>query len=314
MEAQEARASDTGSNVCSICGHAGLTVLQIAENLTYDVCGNCGVCRKHVQHSALQDFEYSQNAYYEDTKEDPFAEPVAVMHERMARRAGIMRRFIEAGTSALEIGPGGGQVAEWLMQRECRYLSCEISTDLTEKLSARNIPVIHGEFEKLDFAEAYDMVLSFHTIEHIPRPEAQLEKAFSIVKPGGWFIIATPNAKSWQQRLFPLLSPNFDFGHLHVFSRDSLKIMAENAGWRVHSFTTSEYTSDWLRIVSKLLRRYRGEDEVSSAGKYSRMAASGAAGRVITAIAAVTMPFRKAQSLLQGGNEIVVVLQKPGEF
>ena len=313
MLGQKTPSLEAGFGSCEICGYTDITALQIAEHLTYDVCRNCYVCRKQSKKSAQQDFALSQNAYYEQADEDPFAEQQALMRERMARRAGVMRDFLKEGTSVLEIGPGGGQVAQWLMEQECRYLGCEISMELAKKLSVRNIPVVHGDFEKLDFAESYDLLLSFHTIEHIPRPELQLEKALSIAKPGGCFIIATPNARSWEQRLFPSLSANFDVGHLHVFSPKSLKILAEKAGWSVHSFRTSEYSSDWLRIVSKVLRRCRGEDEVASAGKYSKMATSGVVEWAIAAIAAFTFPFRKAQAMLQGGNEIVLVLQKPSE-
>lgn len=49
-----------------------------------------------------------------------------------------------------------------------------------------------------------------------------------------------------------------------------------------------------------------------SSGNYLRMA-SGTVGRAIIAFSAVTMPIHNAQSLLQGANEIVVVLQEPYE-
>lgn len=302
----------TMHETCPICGHGGLVVLEVASHLRYDVCGNCGVCIKHVESaSAQEDFASSQNAYYEETIEDPFAEPSAIMRERLAHRARVLQRFIKPGSSVLEIGPGGGQVADWLLRNNCDYLGCEISKELTKRLKARGIPVVNNDFEMLPSVDAFDLVLSFHTIEHVPEPQSQLTKAFSIVKPGGFFIIATPNARSWEQRLFSRLSANFDVGHLHVFSPRSLVMMAEAAGWQVHASSTSEYTSDWLRILSKVLRRFRNEDEVASAGKYSRMAASGGADRAISLISAVTAPLRLVQASLGGGNEIVLVLQRP---
>lgn len=300
------------SNTCPACGHESLSVLEITKDLRYDLCPKCRLCRKHFQHgNARKDFNIGQTAYYEQDGENPFAEPSVITKERLVRRAAILTNYLQPGNNVLEIGPGGGQIAIWFKQRDCHYIGCEISQTLTNQLKEKGISVLSGEFENTDFTNTYDMVLSFHTIEHVPEPQAQMVKAFSITKPRGCFIIATPNACSWEQRLVPRLSANFDVGHLHVFSPKSLKLMAEASGWQVESYSTSEYTSDWLRIASKILRRIKGEDEVASAGKYSQAATAGVVARIISIIATVTLPARSLQARLRGGNEIIMVLRKP---
>ena len=303
----------SAASTCPVCGHGSLSVLVITGDLHYDLCPQCALCTKHVRHGgAREDFATGQASYYDDVDADPFAEPQAIMRERAARRVAVLRAYLRTGASVLEIGPGGGQVANWLRQQDCRYLGCEVSRSLAERLEAQGIPVVHGEFESIHLPESYDLVLSFHTIEHVPEPRAQLTKAFSVTRAGGHFIIATPNARSWEHRLLPRLSANFDAGHLHVLSPKSLRILAEEAGWRVESCMTSEYTSDWLRVVTKFLRRIKGEDEVTSAGKYSRSAASGSIARAISIISVFTRPLRGLQARLGGGNEVVMVLRKPG--
>lgn len=306
--------SDAPINACSACGHQTLNVLRIAGDLSYDICPNCGLCCKHIQHSdARKDFEAGQFVYYDQAQEDPFAEPLVIMRERIARRTALMLRYLTPNSSVLEIGPGGGQVAQWFQGNIYRYLGCEISAPLASKLTRKGIPIKQGDFENVNFNDDYDLILSFHTIEHVPDPCAQITKALSVTKPGGRFIIATPNAQSWEQRLAPRYSANFDHGHLHVFSPQSLRIIAEKVGWRFELCITSEYTSDWLRIITKMLRRAKGEDETASAGKYSRSASSGAISRVISIIAVLTSPFRGLQSWLRGGNEIILVFQKPDD-
>jgi SAM-dependent methyltransferase len=287
-------------------------VLSITDDLNYDICGDCGLCIKHIQHgNARRDFEVGQAVYYDQSLEDPFVEPIAIMSERMARRASVMVRYLMPKSEVLEIGPGGGQVAEWFQGKSYRYLGCEISAPLARRLADKEVPVINGDFEGVEFKNNYDLILSFHIIEHVINPYAQLKKAYSVTKPGGRCIVATPNAKSWEQIIFPRNSANFDPGHLYVFSPSSLKLIAEAAGWKMVSCITSEYTSDWLRIISKMVRRIRGEDETASAGKYSRSASTGIFSRIISVIAILTSPFRGMQARLKGGNEIIMVLQKP---
>jgi SAM-dependent methyltransferase len=302
----------TSMSACIACATKLLKTLKITNELSYYICEKCGLCIKHIQHGEAQrDFEVGQAAYYDQSQEDPFAEPFAIMSERMARRASVMIRYLIPSSEVLEIGPGGGQVAEWFQGKSYRYLGCEISAPLAKKLAEKGVPVINGDFEGVDFKDNYDLILSFHTIEHITNPYAQLKKAYSVTKPGGRCIVATPNAQSWEQIIFPRNSANFDPGHLYVFSPISLKLIAEAEGWKMVSCITSEYTSDWLRIISKMVRRIRGEDETTSAGKYSRSASTGIFSRIISIIAILTSPFRGMQARLKGGNEIIMVLQKP---
>ncbi|APX91417.1 hypothetical protein BV394_16135 (plasmid) [Brevirhabdus pacifica] len=297
---------------CTVCGQGPLDSIDATESLRYFACSHCGLCIKQVRDGGQrEDFELGQASYYEDEEVDPFQEPTAIRKERAARRAQVLSSYVVPGRKVLEIGPGGGQLADWIVAQGAEYTGCEHSQVLTQKLRERGLNVSQGEFETLAFPEQVDLVLSFHIIEHVPEPLAQIEKAFEVTRPGGHFILGTPNAKSWEQRMLPRLSANFDIGHLHVFSPESLRIMAQEAGWTVERVWTSEYTSDWLRLVTKTLRRLKGEDEVASAGKYSRAASSGRVDAIISGISTITAPFRKLQAGLRGGNEIIMVLRKP---
>jgi SAM-dependent methyltransferase len=150
---------------------------------------------------------------------------------------------------------------------------------------------------------------SFHVIEHVTDPRAHLSEAARVVRPAGLAFVATPNASSWEQKLFRRLSPNFDSAHLRVFSAQSLQRLADETGWSVLYDETPEYTSGWLRVVSKAFRKLRGEDEEATAGKYASQM-SPHKRWIIGAMRGLSWPLRTVQSRLQGGNEILVVLQR----
>lgn len=49
--------------------------------------------------------------------------------------------------------------------------------------------------------ESADVVVSFETIEHVPDPQKFVSEAFRILRPGGLFIVSTPNATIYQERI-----------------------------------------------------------------------------------------------------------------
>lgn len=298
---------------CKVCDSRRVKEIGVQRDLTYFCCPECFYCEKKPElGSAHADFIASQATYYEDPSADPFSEPGLIQKEKMDQRVSIAGRYLAPGGRLLEVGPGSGAFLSWARSEGYRGTACEQSSVLSSALRARGFEVIQGEFEQLTMDDAYDAVFSFHIIEHVVSPLSHLQRALSLTRPGGHLVVATPNAASWQQRLFPALSANFDTAHLHVLSPKSLKILGRKAGWDVVTHTTPENSSGWLRFASKLIRRMRGEDESLTAGKYANMSAE--SGRMTTFIrifAAISYPFRKLQSLAGSGNEVVVVFRKP---
>ena len=130
----------------------------------------------------------------------------------------------------------------------------------TRVVFEHGIDVRTGSFEDQSFdGDLYDAYLSFHVIEHVTDVHAHLKKAAGIVRPGGYAFVATPNADSWEHRLASTLSPNFSPVHLQLFSRRSLALMMDKAGWSVEDVMTPSYTDAWLRVVSSLLQATRGK-------------------------------------------------------
>jgi 2-polyprenyl-3-methyl-5-hydroxy-6-metoxy-1,4-benzoquinol methylase len=231
--------------------------------------------------------------------------------EVMAKRRTVFGRFVIAPSSVLEAGPGAGSFLRWAIGQGHRVTAIEESPALAGSLRPlTGVRILVGSFEDSALPDSsQDVFCSFHVIEHVPDPRAHLTKAARVVRPGGLAFIATPNATSWQQRLLPTFSPNFDSAHLRVFSLHSLCGLAEEAGWRVVWQETPEYTLGWLRVLSKALRKFRGEDEEATAGKYGA-GSSRKMRAVLAALGKLSSPLRAAQSRLRGGNEILVVLRR----
>ena len=78
------------------------------------------------------------------------------------------------------------------------------------------------EQRSLPFADAiFDVVISFQVIEHVPDPDRYVQEALRVLRPGGVFMIATPDATA---RLYRWQRPWNPF-HRVEFTPDQLELI-----------------------------------------------------------------------------------------
>lgn len=298
---------------CESCDSQNISRISVRLGLAYWCCKCCGHCTIDHPSGIESGFVNAQYQYF--GSESLLMQKTLGIFDReiLLERKLQACHYIPLSSHVLEVGPGAGHFASLLKEMGHHVALVEHSPELATALAQHlGVPIYVGEFEQVTITKAAaDAFCSFHVIEHVKDPQAHLHAALTAVRPGGIGLIATPNAGSWQQRVFTKLSPNFDSAHLRVFSKASLKRYAEKAGWVVETVHTPEYASNWLRVVSKAVRKLKGEDEEATAGKYSVVSPSLSA--VYMLATALSWPLRKLQSLLGGGNEIFLVLRRPEE-
>lgn len=96
------------------------------------------------------------------------------------------------------------------------------------KLYKRNkISFINADFLNISLkTDNYDLITSFHVIEHISDPQLFIDKIYNYLKPGGTAIISFPNSQSLgstigRQNWFHLDSPR----HLFIPNKNSIRIL-----------------------------------------------------------------------------------------
>jgi SAM-dependent methyltransferase len=111
-------------------------------------------------------------------------------------------RFIDAtglirpGVRVLEIGSGTGAMLQALGERGAAAEGVELRQDLIDQ--ARRffgpLPIHCVGGTTLPFADAsFDVVVSFDVFEHIPDSDAHLSEVRRVLRPGGSYLIQTPN-------------------------------------------------------------------------------------------------------------------------
>jgi SAM-dependent methyltransferase len=156
-------------------------------------------------------------------------------------------RFIEATgvvtpqASVLEIGSGTGVLLHTLLARGVDVQGVELRQELIDEGRQwfGELPIQRVTGVPLPFPDAsFDVVMSFDVFEHIPDSDAHLEEVRRVLRPGGAYILQTPN--KWTNVVFETIR----WRSFTKFREDhcSLHTLGElTARLGRHGFTTRAY-------------------------------------------------------------------------
>lgn len=86
--------------------------------------------------------------------------------------------------------------------------------------------------EVLPFAdESMDMLTILDAVEHVGKPEALLEQAYSKLRNGGLAVISTPDIGNWFGKL--IAKANGDPSHINLFAQKDLVTKLESLGFEI---------------------------------------------------------------------------------
>jgi 2-polyprenyl-6-hydroxyphenyl methylase/3-demethylubiquinone-9 3-methyltransferase len=112
------------------------------------------------------------------------------------------------GVRALDIGCGGGILADSMARKGANVLGIDLST---KALKVAQLHALEVQTPRVDYREvsaetlasempaAFDVVTCMEMLEHVPDPESVVKGCSTLVKPGGWVFFSTinRNAKSF---------------------------------------------------------------------------------------------------------------------
>ena len=94
----------------------------------------------------------------------------------------------------LEIGTGTGYGVEFIAPHAERYVTLDKCRSEELPQMPSNVEFVQCAVPPLPFEdESFDYVVSFQVIEHIKRDKEFVREVYRVLKPGGRFIVSTPN-------------------------------------------------------------------------------------------------------------------------
>ncbi len=119
--------------------------------------------------------------------------------------------------------------------------------------------MIEGTLEEADLSGhlgRYDVVSMNHVLEHVVHPETMLERARSLLRPGGHLIGQLPTVSSWESRLFGRTWGGYHYPrHLQIPSRSGLGDLLEHVGFTGITIKSAPHIQTTISLQNTLVSR-----------------------------------------------------------
>jgi 2-polyprenyl-3-methyl-5-hydroxy-6-metoxy-1,4-benzoquinol methylase len=157
-----------------------------------------------------------------------------------------------AGATLLDIGCGSGAFVRRALGLGYAAEGLEFDAQAVGAAAGQGLPVREGSLPDTGLPqESFDAVTLSQVIEHLHNPMAALAEIFRLLKPGGFFWLATPNMDAPGHVQFGpdwrgLEPPR----HLVLFSAKALALAMEQVGFIGLEFKPPGAVSEWFYTAS----------------------------------------------------------------
>lgn len=238
------RSSEDGSHLeilpCPLCGSQNLkNVWTHSSGITNGICLDCGHVYLTRQLSEIA-IDMSYRDYQQSYPDSYLNDPSNGFFELARNRHQLLAQYLpKLPTSLLEIGCGYGHFLQ-LAEPTCFRVGIEPSheqvlfarqyfkIDEIWECSYKHLPGIVPTWSN----DGFDLVCSFHVLEHIKQPTDFLKFIKKLLKPDGYLCLAVPNLLTLSPDLIELFF-SYRNWHLHIFSAETLSRLLEQAGFEV---------------------------------------------------------------------------------
>lgn len=248
----------TFKQVCPICAETDYRKLYTLDNGGLISCKRCGTVL-FVPRPTIDELKtFYDNQQYRENFDISSMVGADFAQHRYKSLCDVLERFDVQVTSKpnrrlLDVGCGTGDFLQVAQRDGWQVTGTELSTTAAEQIASRlGISILIGEITSLQLPEVtYDLITSYHVIEHLIEPLAMLRRLYQLVSDEGAIFLETPNIGSLGARLrrakwSHIIPPE----HITYFQPSSLQYALEQAGFkRVFVFTSApqmiESTQHW---------------------------------------------------------------------
>lgn len=224
---------------CPLCGHGRFETLcetdRYDHGLTTVGCLHCGLVMTNPQPSAaaLDEFYARYYRHYYQKVEQPSLE--YIRRYRKDERAGSMAQFIHAhdllpaDASVLDVGGSEGCILKALrdLERGIRAISVEPNPEFGAFARTHADCEVYAELEQVPLDRRFDLIVMNHVYEHIKQPRRFLETLRARLSPRGRLYVDVPDLSAYTRL------DSLHVAHLYHFSEETLRRVAESAGYEV---------------------------------------------------------------------------------
>jgi len=249
--------SQEAVDLCPLClSNKQLFLYEDFEGSKFVKCNSCGLVFQNPRYEISYEKEYWGKAI------DPDGIERNLVMERETKIKNLYAddiKFVEkqSGGKILDAGCGFGFFLSALSKKWDKY-GLELSEHCTEYI-INNFPSIKVKSEIIENepfdSEFFDVIYSFHVIEHVMNPKEHIKCLKKMLKKGGTLIISTPNINSFVSRRFKGNYRLLGLPHIVLFSVDTLSMLLKQAGFEIIKIKFPFFKTEYFTFKN-LLRLY----------------------------------------------------------
>ena len=225
---------------CAICGALDTRPLYTKFDWRIEQCRRCGLVYANPRAPeaailARYSREYFWNEYLPAVGAPGGRVDLPFLDRRHAAMLRVIGSRAQGGRLLLEVGTGAGLFLKAAERAGWDVAGLELSEDgATFARETLQLDVRTERAEAMSFeAGSFDVAVMFDVIEHLFDPRGVLESTRRALRPGGLFVVTTPNFDALSRVVlgvdWAVLSP---LEHLYYFTERTLRLMLEAAGFR----------------------------------------------------------------------------------
>lgn len=174
----------------------------------------------------------------------------------------ILKQFPAQPINVLDVGGGTGWMLDVLKKTDKRIGITQI-VDIDNKAKGiaeeKGHAYFEGTIETFATDKLFHLILMLNLVEHVANPLVVLQKAGSLLAPGGIIVIKTPNTISWDARLYK----RSYWGGLHcprhwtIFSEKSFRLLLRSTDLKINKLKYTQGAPFWAFSIIAALHRKR---------------------------------------------------------
>jgi len=220
--------------VCSFCGSNSYTTVVSGPTVPILKCKNCGLMRQGwVSDAVKNDPIFIDYAGGVERFQRQRAEKEAAHKGDFLKIADRLEELLPNKGKLLEIGCAMGGTLVGFRERGWDVLGVE-PEEWTAKIAREKygLTVISAPFQEAGLAKnSFDAIILLHVIEHVSDPFQALCDMMELIRPGGYLVLETPRYDTPSFMLLRGRERSVIPQHLHYFTRKSMLMICNKAGY-----------------------------------------------------------------------------------